>query len=134
MTALTDAQAAFLRDNPFVGVVTDLRADGSAHSTVVWVDVDEDGVSINTARGRVKARNIERDPRVSLLVVDPGNAFRWVAISGSATLVDDGAEAQIDRLAKKYLGHDVYQWRRPGERRVTVRIAPERVEAVGLDG
>jgi PPOX class probable F420-dependent enzyme len=134
VTVLSDAQLAFLRDNPFVGVVTDLRADGSPHSTIVWVDVDDDGVSFNTARGRCKPRNIARDARVSLTVVDPENSYRWVSIDGSGTLVDDGADEQIDRLAKKYLGEDRYPWRKPDERRVSVRIAPSRIEALGLDG
>ena len=133
MTGLTPAQRAFLEER-FVGVVTDLRADGSPHSTIVWVDVDDEGVSFNTAHGRVKTRNIARDPRVSLTVVDPQNAFRWLSVSGVATLVDEGAEGQIDRLATKYLGEAAYPWRRPGERRVTVRIAVERVDALGLDG
>ena len=70
MSALSAAERAFL-ENPFVGVVTTLQRDGSPQSTVVWVDVDDDGVSINTAYGRVKPRNLEHDPRLSLVVVDP---------------------------------------------------------------
>jgi PPOX class probable F420-dependent enzyme len=133
VTALSPTQLAFLGDNPFVGVVTDLRTDGSPHSTVVWVDVDDDGVSFNTAHGRCKPRNLALDGRLSLTVVDPGNAFRWISISGRATLADDGADAQIDRLAKKYIGEDVYPWRSPGERRVSVRISPELIDGQGLE-
>jgi PPOX class probable F420-dependent enzyme len=133
VATITDAQRAFLRDNPFVGVITDLRADGSPHSTVVWVDADDDGISFNTAHGRCKPTNIARDGRVSLTVVDPENAFRWVSVNGWATLVDEGADEQIDRLAKKYLGEDTYPFRSPDERRVSVRIHPERVEATGID-
>jgi PPOX class probable F420-dependent enzyme len=129
---LTPAEREFL-ENPFVGVITDLRPDGSPHSTVVWVDVDDGGPSFNTAYGRAKPRYIERDERVSLAVVDPDNAYRWISISGRATLVDEGADGQIDRLAKKYLGEDTYPFRGPGERRVSVRIAPFRVETRGLD-
>ncbi len=134
MGSLTAAQLAFLRDNPFAGVVTDLRADGSPHSTVVWVDADDDGVSFNTAHDRFKTRNIARDGRVSLTVVDPGDPYRWISIDGIATLVDEGADAQIDRLAKKYLGVDEYPWRSSSEQRVSVRIDSARVDAVGLDG
>ena len=65
--------------------------------------------------------------------MDPGDPYRWIAIGGSATLVDEGADAQIDRLAKKYIGKDTYPFRAPGERRVTVRIAPTRIESRGLD-
>lgn len=134
MATLTDAQRAFIRDNPFVGVLTDLRSDGSPHSTVVWVDIDEDGVSFNTAHGRCKTRNIAGDGRVSLTVVDPQNAYKWVSVSGTGTLVDEGADAQIDTLAKKYLGEDTYPFRTPDEMRVSVRIAAERVDASGFDG
>ena len=129
---LTDAQRQFL-ENPFVGVVTTLQPDGMPQSTVVWVDVDDEGVSINTAHGRVKPRNLERDQRLSLVVVDPNDPYRWFKLSGTGTLVDDGADEQIDRLSKKYTGRDVYASRQPGERRVTVRITPTRTLSRGLD-
>lgn len=135
MAQLSTAQLAFLRDNPYTGIVTTLRKDGSPHSTAVWVDVDAGGaVSFNTAQGRAKPRHIAADPRISLAVIDPTNAFNWVAISGTATLTEEGAEAQIDRLAKKYLGEDVYPWRAEGEVRVSVRIAVDRVDSYGFDG
>jgi len=133
VTELSAAEREFL-ESPFVGVVTTLSRDGSPQSTVVWVDVDDEGVSINTAYGRVKPRNLARDPRVSLVVVDPGDAYRWLKVSGKGTLVDDGADAQIDRLSKKYTGREVYASRQPGEQRVTVRIEPERILSRGLDG
>ena len=129
---LTDTQRAFL-ENPYVGTITDLRPDGSPHTTVVWVDVDGDSVSFNTAHGRAKPRHIANDGRVSMTVVDPGDPYRWLSVSGRATLVDDGADEQIDRLAKKYIGADAYPFRAPGERRVTVRIAVEKIDARGLD-
>jgi PPOX class probable F420-dependent enzyme len=130
---LSQAQREFLR-NPFVGTVTDLRPDGSPHTTVVWVDVDGDGgVSFNTAYGRAKPSHIAADPRVSLTVVDPGDPYRWLSVSGTATLVDEGSDEQIDRLAKKYLGREPYPFRRPGEQRVTVRIAVERIDSHGLE-
>jgi len=133
MRRLTDGERDFLR-HPFVGTVTDLRPDGSPHSTVVWVDVDGDGgVSFNTAYGRAKPRYIARDPRVSLTVVDPEDPYRWLSVSGAATLVDEGADEQIDRLAKKYIDADTYPFRQPGERRVTVRIAAEKIDGRGLD-
>ena len=132
MTRLTQAQRAFL-ENPFVGVVTDLRSDGSPHSTVVWVDVDDEGVSFNTAWPRAKPRYLSADPRVSLTVLDPGDPYRWIAIEGTATLVDEGANDQIDRLSKKYTGRERYASHRPGETRVTVRIAPRRIESRGID-
>ena len=132
MTQLTDAQREFLAQ-PFVGVVTDLRPDGSPHSTPVWVDVDDDGVSFNTAHGRAKPTYIAHDGRVALTVVDPEDPYRWLSVSGTATLVDEGADDQIDRLAKKYIGNDTYPFRAPGERRASVRIAVEKLDGRGLD-
>jgi PPOX class probable F420-dependent enzyme len=129
---LSAVEREFL-ENPFVGIVTTLHPDGSPQSTVVWVDVDDDGPSINTAYGRVKPRNLQKDGRISLVVVDPSDPYRWVKINGNSTLVDDGADAQIDRLSKKYTGRDVYANRQPGEQRVTVRIAPTRIQSRGLD-
>ena len=134
MAQLSDAQRAFVHDNPFVGTVTTLRADGSPHSTVVWVDTDGDAVLFNTARGRAKERHLLRDPRVSVAVVDPQDAFRWVAVTGAAELVDDGADDHIDQLAKKYLGADSYPFRNAAEQRVIVRITVDRVDGIGIDG
>jgi PPOX class probable F420-dependent enzyme len=130
--ALDETQRRFLEENPFVGTVTTLREDGSPHSTVVWVDVEDGKVSFNTARGRAKERHLTRDPRASLLVVDPDDAYKWVAISGKAELTEAGADPQIDKLAKKYLGKDEYPFRKPEETRVKVLIDPQRVDSAGL--
>ena len=132
MATLTEEQRRFL-EQPFVGTVTTLREDGSPHSTIVWVDTDTDEVLFNTATGRAKERHLRNDPRVSLLVVDPEDTHRWVALSGSAEVTTEGADAQIDKLAKKYLGQDEYPWRNPAEQRLKVRIKPDHVEGVGLD-
>ena len=129
---LSSEERGFL-ENPFVGVVTTVNPSGSPQSTVVWVDVDDGGVSINTAHGRVKPRNLALDSRLSLVVVDPGDPYRWVKVTGTGTLVDDGADAQIDRLSKKYTGRDVYASRQPGEQRVSVRIAAQRIQSRGVD-
>jgi PPOX class probable F420-dependent enzyme len=133
VTELTAAERAFL-ENPFAGVVTTLNPDGSPQSTIVWVDVDDAGVSINTAYGRVKPRNLVLDPRLSLVVVDPEDPYRWLKLNGTGALVDEGADAHIDRLSKKYTGREVYASRQPGEQRVTVRISVERSLSRGLDG
>jgi PPOX class probable F420-dependent enzyme len=133
MSELKKQQEQFLDENPFVGVVTTLRQDGSPHSTVVWVDVEDGKPSFNTALGRAKPNHLQRDARASLLVVDPNNAYKWVAVSGRAELTEDGADAQIDKLAKKYIGKDEYPWRNPAETRVKVLIEPEKVDASGFD-
>lgn len=132
MAKLTDEQRDFLA-NPYVGTVTTLRSDGSPHNTVVWVDVDGDTVLFNTAEGRAKPRHLRRDPRVALTVVDPQNPFRWLSVSGTAELTQDGAAEHIDRLSKKYTGRDVYANHDPDHPRLKVTITPERVDATGFD-
>jgi PPOX class probable F420-dependent enzyme len=131
MASLTEDQKQFL-NQPFVGVVTTLRADGSPHNTVVWVDVEDGIVSFNTAYGRAKPKHLEQNPRAGVTVVDPNDAFKWVSVDGPAELTTDGADAQIDKLAKKYMGVDEYPYRNAEEQRVKVRITPEHVSASGF--
>ena len=133
MAMLGEKSRKFLDESPYVAVATTLREDGSPHSTIVWVDVEGDKVSFNTALGRAKPKHLEHDPRASLLMVDPNDAFKWVAVSGPVEMTQDGADAQIDKLAKKYLGKDEYPWRNPEETRVKVLIQPEKVDATGFD-
>ena len=133
MADLTDAHRRFIAENPYVGTVTTLRQDGSPHNTIVWVDAENGTVSFNTAVGRAKERHLRNDPRLSLTVVDPENTYQWVSISGRAELTTDGADDQIDRLAKKYLGQEKYPWRSPDEQRVSVKITAEKVDAYGFD-
>jgi len=83
---------------PYVGVVTTLRDDGSPHSTIVWVDVDDGKPSFNTATGRAKPKHLEHNPHASLLVVDPNDSYKWVAVSGHARMTEDGA---ADRQARE---------------------------------
>jgi PPOX class probable F420-dependent enzyme len=132
MAKLSEKARDFLQQ-PYVGEVTTIRPDGSPHTTVVWVDVDTDEVLFNTAVGRAKERYLRKDPRVSLIVVDPEDPYRWVSVTGKAELDTDGADDEIDKLAKKYLGQDSYPWRKPEEQRINVRIHPTRVETTGLD-
>jgi PPOX class probable F420-dependent enzyme len=107
-------------------------ADGTPQVTPVWVDYDGTHVRFNTARGRVKDRNLQRNPRVALAVQDPDNPYRYVQIRGRvAEMTEQGADAHIDALAKKYIGQDRYPWKRPGEVRVIVKIAPDRVQGLG---
>jgi PPOX class probable F420-dependent enzyme len=131
MAELTDAQRAFIRDNPFYAVVTTLRADGSPHSTVVWVDEEDGKVLFNTAYPRVKSRELDGDPRASMTIVDPADGYRWVTVSGPVTLSIERGDADIDRLSYKYTGHE-YRSHREGETRVTGLITPERITAVGV--
>jgi PPOX class probable F420-dependent enzyme len=130
---LDEKQKEFLQ-HPYVGVVTTLRKDGSPHATIVWVDVEDSTPTFNTAVGRAKERHLRENPKLSLTVVDPQDSYKWISITGTAELTTDGADPQIDRLAKKYLGKDEYPWRNPAEQRISVKIRPERVDAYGLAG
>jgi PPOX class probable F420-dependent enzyme len=133
MASLSEAQKSFIK-NPYYAVITTLRADGSPHSTVVWVDIDGDDLVFNTAVGRAKEVHLKANPRVSVAIVDPANPYQWVAISGSAKLESDGAVEMIDRLSNKYQGKDYpREWMAPGEVRVTGRITPDKVDAYGFD-
>ena len=107
-----------------------LNADGSPQVTPVWVDFDGTNILVNTARGRVKDRNLQREPRVALSVLDPENPYRYLGIQGRVVeMTEQGADAHIDKMAKKYLNKDTYPFRAPGEKRVLVKIKPEKVHA-----
>ena len=131
MPRLTEAQRRFL-DEPFVAVVTTIRPDGSPHNTVVWVEQADGQVSFNTATGRAKVRHLERNPAVALTILDPGDPYRWLSLSGTAELTRQDADDQIDRLAQKYTGRERFAGRKPTEDRLKVRVELERVEARGL--
>ena len=125
-----------LLQEPQLAHFVTMMADGSPQITPVWVDVEPDGshVLVNTAEGRVKTRNVERDNRVAVSVADSANAWRFVLVRG--TIVErrhEGADAQIDALAKKYLGKDEYPFRRPDEQRVTLVIKPHHVIEMGTE-
>jgi len=133
--SLTPEQTAFLRENPYYGVVSTVRRDGSPHASIVWVDIDDDGKpGWNSNLDGAKAKHIAREPRVTLIVFDPADPYHWVKVEGTAELVEEGADAQIDKLAKKYLGADTYPWRDPARSRVRIAITPGRVESAGFEG
>ena len=133
MAQLTDKQRKFIAENPYVATATTLRQDGSPHNTIVWIDAEDGSVTFNTAVGRAKERHLRTDPRAAVTVVDPEDAYKWVTVSGPAQLTTEGADEQIDHLAKKYLGKDEYPWRKAEEQRVKVRITPEKVDSAGFD-
>jgi len=109
-----------------------LMPDGSPQVTPVWVDLEGGRLVVNTAKGRVKDRNMRRDPRVSLAIMDPENPYRFLEVRGRVVQISEqGADAHIDKMAKKYLGQDTYPHRRPGEVRVRYLIEPERVHTMG---
>jgi PPOX class probable F420-dependent enzyme len=98
----------------------------------VWFEFDGTNILINTARGRKKDRNLRRDPRVAISIADPENPYRYVGIQGRvADMTENGADAHIDKLAKKYLNKDTYPFRAAGEVRVMLKIVPEQVHTNG---
>ncbi|PYQ16436.1 MAG: PPOX class F420-dependent oxidoreductase, partial [Acidobacteria bacterium] len=103
--------------------------DGTPQVTPVWCDLQDGLVLVNTAKGRQKDRNLRRDPRVALAISDPTNPYRYLQIRGRVVEIDEkGADAHIDKMAKKYLNKDKYPYRQPGEARVLYKIQPERVQ------
>jgi PPOX class probable F420-dependent enzyme len=106
--------------------------DGAPQVTPVWVDYDGTHVRINTARGRVKDKNLQRNPKVALSAQDPDNPYRYVQVRGRVVeMTEKDADAHIDALSKKYTGRDKYANRQPGEVRVIVKILPETVQSMG---
>ena len=120
-----------LNKKAFAHVAT-VGGDGSPQVTPVWVDYDGTHVRFNTARGRVKDKNLQNNPKIAISIQDPDNPYRYLQIRGRVVeMTEKGADEHIDALAKKYLGADTYPARRPGERRVIIRIEPERVRMRG---
>ncbi len=111
------------------GLLAELNPDGSPHLTPVWVDTDGKHVLINTAIGRVKERNIRRDPRVAITVLDQANPYSWVMVRGRVAERVTGREADdhIDSLSKKYTGREKFTKQKPDEKRVIFKIEPEQV-------
>ncbi|HET9671218.1 MAG TPA: PPOX class F420-dependent oxidoreductase [Actinomycetota bacterium] len=127
MPALTDEDLELLTGRNFAHLAV-IRPDGTPHVSVVWIDVADDRVLVNSAVGRVKDRYLRRDPRVSVTVHEEGDPYRWLRVDGSVEefVTGDEAERHIDALNRRY--HDGEAWRyTPGQQRVLYRIRPERV-------
>ncbi len=131
MAAVSEKHLDLFQKKAFAQLAT-LMPDGSPHVSPVWCDYDGQHVIINTAKGRVKDRNMRRDPRVGLDIVDPDNPYRHLSIRGRVVdITEKGADQHIDKMAKKYLGQDKYPGRTPGEVRVIYKIEPERSFTMG---
>jgi len=112
--------------------LTTLMPDGSPQVTPVWVDYDGSHVLVNSARGRQKDKNMQRNAKVALLILDPDNPYRYLEIRGKVeAIVEEGADAHIDKMAKKYMGQDTYPYRRPEEVRVIFKILPTKTTQMG---
>ena len=109
-----------------------LMPDGSPQVTPVWCDYDGTYILVNSAKGRVKDKNMRRNRKVGITIVDPENPYRHLAMRGEvAEITEQGADSHIDKLAKKYMGKDKYPLRQPGEVRVIYKFRPDRVTTMG---
>jgi PPOX class probable F420-dependent enzyme len=125
---LTEKAVALLKGKNFANVAT-INRDGSPQLTPVWVETDGTNIIVNTAIGRLKERNIARDPRVAISVFDMKDPYSWVSVDGRVVRKITGKEADesIDSLSYKYTGNKKYQGHRPGEKRVKLIIEPIRI-------
>ena len=102
--------------------------DGSPQVSPVWADYENDHVLVNTAEGRIKHKNVLRDPRVAISVVDQNNPLNMTTIRGKVIeIIPDYEYKHANKLTKKYIGTDKYPFRQPGEKRTILKILPERV-------
>jgi PPOX class probable F420-dependent enzyme len=120
-----------LSKNAFAHLAT-VMPNGRPQVTPVWFDAEGAYIRINSAKGRVKDKNMRRDPRVALSIQDPDNAYRYLEIRGKVVeITENGAVAHIDALAKKYMGLDTYPFHQPGVQRVIYRIEPLHCSTMG---
>ncbi len=132
MSKLPELAHRLLTEGKNFAAVATLMPDGSPQVSIVWIDSDSEHVIFNTAEGRIKPKNLRRDPRVAVTVMNSENPYEQVIIRGHVVEITyDGADAHIDRLAKKYLGVDKYPYRGSGEQRVIVKISPGYVATLG---
>jgi PPOX class probable F420-dependent enzyme len=127
---IPDSHLDLFNKKAFAHLAT-LMPGGQPQVTPVWVDYDGRHVVINTAEGRQKDKNLQRDGRVALSIIDPDNPYRYLEVRGRiANRTRDGAEDHIDAMAKKYLGQDKYPYRRPGEVRIIYKVEPEHITSM----
>ena len=127
MATLYDQGIRELLEQPNYAVLSSLNADGSLHSAVVWIGAENGKVAVNSAIGRKWPSNLERDPRVTVLVQEAGNPYNYLEIRGTAMATTEGADEHINGLTKKYIGQDEYPFRQPGEERIKFVIEPQHV-------
>jgi len=132
MATIPDNFLDLLRDKKAFANLATLMPDGTPQVTPVWFDYTDGAIRVNTAKGRVKARNMKEGAPVALAIMDPDNAYRYIQIRGRVRSVTEaGADRHIDSLARKYLGKDKYPFAQPGEVRVMYEIEPRAVNAMG---
>ena len=120
MPNLQDPSVKQLLEQPNYAVVSTLNQDGSVHNVVAWISLEDGELAVNSALGRKWPSNVERDPRISIVVYPGDNPYDYVEVTGTATASRDDADEHINRLAKKYIGQDEYPYRQPGEQRLSL--------------
>ncbi|MGE3795766.1 MAG: PPOX class F420-dependent oxidoreductase [Dehalococcoidia bacterium] len=130
MPQLPESAREMLRGNAYAHVVT-RHPDGRSQITMVWADEIGGDLAFNTSRGRIKLRNIERDPQIAVTIQDPRDPQQYLVVHGRAEVVPEGGREHIDRLAVRFLGMDHYPYLEPGEERVTVRVVADRISGAG---
>jgi PPOX class probable F420-dependent enzyme len=131
MAAIDEKYHDIFQKKAFAQLAT-VMPDGSPQVSPVWFEYDGNNILINSAKGRVKDQNMRRDPRVGIDIMDPENPYRHLSIRGRVVdITENGADAHIDKLTKKYIGQDKYPYRGPGEVRVIYKIQPERTYTMG---
>jgi PPOX class probable F420-dependent enzyme len=126
---ITDASTRKLFEGKNFAFVSTIMRDGYPQITPTWVDIEDGNILVNTAIGRIKQKNVSRDPRLSIAIADQNNPYDMVTVRGKVIeqITGDAADKHIDKLAKKYLGKDKYPNIAPGEKRVILKVKPERV-------
>lgn len=125
---ITDENIVKLFDGKSFAFLATVNKDGSPQVTPTWIDRDNDIILINTAKGRLKHKNVTRDPRVSISLVDDQNPYSMVTISGTVIeQITESADKHIDKLARKYLNADKYPSHSPEVKRVILKIKPEKI-------
>jgi PPOX class probable F420-dependent enzyme len=127
MPSLTDEPVRALLEGVNFAVVSTHDKDGSIHSAVAWISLENGELAVNSAEGRRWAANLNRDPHLTVVVFDQQNPYDYVEIQGTAAGTREDADDHINRLAQKYIGQETYPFRGPGEVRVKYVIAPSRV-------
>jgi PPOX class probable F420-dependent enzyme len=124
---------ADLLDSTAVVHVATIGPDGAPQNNPVWFGTDDKGnILFSQTKTRQKYKNVQRDARVALSIVDPANPYRYLEIRGVVARIDEDPEkAFINQMAKKYLGQDVYPWHQPGDERVVVVVRPEHTTSMG---
>ncbi len=128
---IPDSHRDILDKQGFAHVAT-IGPEGEPHSSPVWYDWDGERFLFSQTKTRQKFRNMQRDARVAVSIIDPDNPYRYLEIRGTVDGIDDDeGNAFINSMAKKYMDQDVYPFPQPGDERIVVKVAPDHTTSMG---